>query len=48
MLRGEGEDLNDDFPRMQSESGISEQEATDDDVDLQICNKMKSESDAEF
>ena len=40
--------LDDDFARMQSESGSSEEEATDDDIDLQICNKIKSELDAEF
>jgi hypothetical protein len=40
--------LDDDFVRMDLESGTSDEEGTDDEIDLQAWSAIKSESDAEF
>jgi hypothetical protein len=40
--------LDDDFVRMHLESGNSDEEVTDDEMDLQGWSEIESESDAEF
>ncbi len=40
--------LDDDFDGMHLESGSSDEEMTDDEVDCNVWNEIKSESDAEF
>ena len=40
--------LNDDFDTMHLESGSSDEEVTDDDVDSHTWNEIESESNAEF
>ena len=44
----EGNCLDDDFFRIDLESGTSDEEVTDDEMDSQVWSAIKSESDAEF
>ena len=44
----EGSCLDDDFVRIDLESGTSDEEVTDDEMDSQVWSVIKSESDAEF
>ncbi|CAF5146175.1 unnamed protein product, partial [Rotaria sp. Silwood1] len=47
-LLSEVSSLDDDFDTMHLESESSDEEVTDDDVDLHTWNEIESESDAEF
>ncbi len=40
--------LDDDFVRMDLESGNSDEEITDEEVDLQVWSEIQSESDSEM